>query len=161
MKNWARLVIAFAFALGVSCNFQTRAVNVLSAQDETKIRNINKSYVSGWLSSNQLEVLDLFLDDATIVPSGMAPKKGKNALKEFWFPNDGSETTIHNYDVEILDLQGSGNLAVTLERGSLSFSYKKGDSQISRQSQAHATTVYERQAGGEWKVRTRMWTDIK
>lgn len=145
-----------------SCNNnQSTMAAALSSEDINKIRAVNKSYVSGWLNNDSTAVLDLFLDNATIIPSGLNPYRGRNELKGFWFPDDSSETVIHKYETEILDLQGSSDFAYTLERGFLSFTYKKGDFSMSKETNAHATTVYAKQENGEWKILTRMWTDIR
>lgn len=161
MQCLVKIVSFFIFTMLVSCNNQSKIAAELLSEDINKIRAVNNSYRNGWLKNDTTAILDLFLDNATIIPSGLSPQKGRKELKEFWFPNDSSETVIHQYEIEILDLQGSNDFAYTLEKGFLSFSYKKGDLSMSKTVNAHATTVYMRQKNGEWKVLTRMWTDIR
>ncbi|PHN04135.1 YybH family protein [Flavilitoribacter nigricans] len=131
----------------------------LTTSDREQIRALIGQYVTGWLTSDTAMVLDIFADTATIIPRGMAPKKGKAALREFWFPADSSVTTIHSYEVNVLEIGGNTDLAYTLEAGQLSFSYQKGDLKLSRESNAHATTILRKSGGGQWKVVQRMWTD--
>jgi ketosteroid isomerase-like protein len=156
------IVISFSsFIMLLSCSNQSKTATALSSKDINKIRAVNRSYMNGWLNNDTTAILDLFLNNATIIPSGLNPQKGRKELKEFWFPKDSSETVINKYEIEILDLQGSNDFAYTLEKGFLSFSYKKGDFSMSKETNAHATTVYRRQKNGEWKILTRMWTDIR
>jgi ketosteroid isomerase-like protein len=155
------LIIISIIILLVSCNTQSKITSELSSEDINKIRSVNNSYKNGWLNNDSTSILDLFINDAKIIPSGLNPQKGRKELKEFWFPNDSSETVIDKYEIEILDLQGSKDFAYSLEKGFLSFTYKKSGFSMSKESNAHAMTVYKRQKNGEWKILTRMWTDIR
>ncbi|MBT8383442.1 MAG: hypothetical protein KJO59_13985, partial [Ignavibacteria bacterium] len=67
----------------------------LSNDDIEQIKKINSDYTNGWLENDAEKVLGLYSDSATIIPSGLSPIQGKKAIKEFWFPNDGSTTVIH------------------------------------------------------------------
>ena len=106
-------------------------------------------------------ILGLFTEDAVLSPSGLFPKEGKQAIRDFWFPDDSSKTEVHAYDIDVLDAGGSGDLAYTYEKGSLSFTYTRGTMNITRQSQAFGTTLYRRDSVGTWKIFRRMWSDIR
>lgn len=146
--------------------------SALSPDDITQIKAVSQKYVDAWLQDDTSGVLDLFVDTAIIIPSGMNPKTGKAALRAFWFPDDSSRTVIHAYEVEVLNVDGrafaccSGysprkqdGIAYTLEQGHLSFSYEKGDFQMSRESNAFATTILKKADDGVWKIVQRMWSD--
>ena len=130
MQRLLIIISISSFTMLVSCDNQSKTTTALSSEDMNKICAVNKSYMNGWLNNDSTAILDLFLKNAKIIPSGLNPQKGRKELREFWFPNDSSETVIHKYEIEILDLQGSNDLAYTLEKGFLSFSYKKGVSNI-------------------------------
>ncbi|MEQ6165760.1 MULTISPECIES: SgcJ/EcaC family oxidoreductase [unclassified Ekhidna] len=142
----------------LSCANQTG--DNFSKQDKKAVNQIRNDYVNGWLANDKATVLNLFHSDASIVPSGMAPIQGKDAIEAYWFPNDSSITTIHSYEVELLKLQGTDAMAYSLEKGVLDFTYEKGDFSMSKTSTSHATTVYRKQTDGEWKIISRMWTQL-
>jgi len=132
----------------------------LSAEDIEQIREINRNYTQGWLENDSKKVLRLYTDSATIIPSGLLPIQGKKAITDFWFPNDGSTTVIHYYDIEILDIGGTSNLAYTYENGKLSFTYEKDDFRLDREAESYAITIYKKVESGEWKITKRIWTDM-
>lgn len=132
----------------------------LSAEDIRQIKEINRDYTKGWLENDAEKVLGLYTDSATIIPSGLLPIQGKKAITEFWFPNDGSTTVIHYYDLEILDISGFNNLAYTYEHGKSSFTYEKDDFRLDRKAESRAITIYKKVESGEWKVTKRIWTDM-
>ena len=105
-------------------------------------------------------MLGLYADSATIIPSGFLPRQGKKEIADFWFPNDSSITTIHYYDLEILDINGNSKIAYTYENGKLSFTYIKGDFRLDREAESHAITIYKKNESGEWKIVKRIWTDL-
>jgi ketosteroid isomerase-like protein len=132
----------------------------LSAEDIKQIKEINKNYTQGWLDGDSSKVLGLYTDSATIIPSGLLPIQGKKVITDFWFPNDGSATVIHFYDLEILEIGGTANLAYTYENGKLSFTYEKDDFRLDREAESYAITIYKKVSSGEWKIIKRIWTDM-
>ncbi|WP_424963991.1 YybH family protein [Ekhidna sp.] len=142
----------------ISCNQSTQSG--FSEEDQKTIEQMSKTYVNGWLTNDKATVLNLFHSDASIIPSGMAPIQGKDAIEAYWFPTDSSTTTIHSYEVELLKLQGADSMAYSLEKGVLEFTYEKGDFSMSKTSISHATTVYKKKINGEWKILSRMWTQL-
>ncbi|MEQ9266480.1 MAG: hypothetical protein RLN81_14720 [Balneolaceae bacterium] len=158
MKNLKYLNLLILIVL-VCCS--DHRINELSIQDLEQIKRINYEYVEGWLENDSSKILNLYLDSATISPSGLQPKRGKKEITDFWFPDDSSTTTIHFYDLETLDIYGANDLAYTYEKGHLSFTYQKDDFVLNRESKSYATTIYRKTETGEWKVQYRMWTDMK
>lgn len=157
--GWYLLLILFL----TSCSEKSSQVNEnsnLSTEDIEQIREINRNYTEGWLENDSKKVLELYTDSATIIPSGLLPIQGKKAISDFWFPNDGSTTVIHYYDLEILDIRGSANLAYTFENGKLSFTYEKDDFKLDREAESYAITIYKKMESGEWKITERIWTDM-
>ena len=133
----------------------------LSPNDIEQIRQINRNYTQGWIENDSARVLGLYVDSATIIPSGLTPINGRKAITDFWFPNDSSSTVIHYYDLEILDINGTSNFAYTYEYGKLSFTYEKDDFRLEREAESHAITIYNKIKSGEWKIVKRIWTDLK
>ncbi len=144
-----------------SCGSQKSQDLTLSLEDQQQIRQISKSYTSGWLESDTSKVINLFADSATIIPSGLLPQKGKEAIYDFWWPNDGSKTRVFKYMIDILEIGGNANMAYSYENGHLGFEYENGDFQLQRDSESYAMTIYQKNASGDWKIIKRIWSDIK
>ncbi|WP_420315730.1 YybH family protein [Ekhidna sp.] len=129
--------------------------------DQQIVNQMRIDYVDGWLSNDEKKVLDLFHREATIIPSGLSPIQGIQDIKNYWFPNDSSTTTIHSYDVELLNLKGTDSMAYSLEKGILNFTYTKADFTMTKSSTSHASTIYQKGDDGSWKIISRMWTQVK
>jgi ketosteroid isomerase-like protein len=155
---WYLLIMIF-----INCGDRSSQLNEdlnLSIEDIEQIREINRNYTQGWLENDSKKVLGLYTDSATIIPSGLLPIQGKKAITDFWFPNDGSTTVIHYYDLEILDIGGTANLAYTYENGKFFFTYEKDDFRLDREAESYAITIYKKINSGEWKITKRIWTDM-
>jgi uncharacterized protein (TIGR02246 family) len=129
--------------------------------NEQAIRAINEAYVNAWLQNDKEGVLNLFEDNATLAPSGLNPVKGKAAMAKFWFPNDSSVTTIHQFSNEIQFLKLDLDMAYTTQNTFLSWSYVKGEFKLARNQWGIATTIYRKQQDESWKIIHQMWKDIK
>lgn len=135
----------------------------LSAQAtaEDSIRSMHHKYVESWLKSDERGVLELFEADAVITPSGKAPIKGIDAIRNFWFPKDTSVTTIHEFKNDILSFSQDGAIASTSQKTFLSWSYVKGNFKMAKDQWGYAMTVYRRQPDGTWKIWRQLWTDVR
>ena len=158
MKGKTGLAVMLLLVIGCT----SRSTDTLLSDEElSAVRSVIQSYADAWKEMDSTGVLDLFTEDAVITPSGLQPRQGKQALREFWFPNDSSITEISSYEIEVLDAGGSGEVAFTREKGSLSFTYTLHDLMIERSSTAYATTLYRKSTNGSWKIFSRMWTDTR
>lgn len=129
-----------------------------------EIENVKKAfgeYYTAWLSNNEEAVLKTFTTDAVIMPQGLLPKKGLDEIRGFWFPEDGSKTTITKFDYIIEDLKVDLNTAFVRSSSVLSFEYEKDGQKIVRRDQNQVHTTYmEKQNDGSWKVTCKMWSSL-
>lgn len=129
--------------------------------DENAIRQINEKYVNAWLQNDQAGVLDLFEDNATLAPSGLNSVKGKAAITNFWFPNDSSITTIHQFTNDVQFISIEKDIGYSAQKTFLSWSYLKGDYKLARDQKGLAMTIYRKQDDGHWKIIHQMWKDVE
>ncbi|MBL7825400.1 MAG: DUF4440 domain-containing protein [Saprospiraceae bacterium] len=132
----------------------------LKAKEDKAIRTIQQQYVDAWLKGDEIGVLSLFEPAARITPSGMAPIDSLVNIGAFWFPKDGSTTTIHAFENEILSLEFDGDMAFTAQKTKLDWSYQKGALKMDKVQKGFAHTVYRRQSNGAWKIWRQTWTDV-
>ncbi|NER13045.1 hypothetical protein GWK08_06315 [Leptobacterium flavescens] len=128
--------------------------------DETAIRQIHEDYVSGWLETDEEKIMGLLEENSRIQPNRLAPIEGKDKIREFWFPKDGSKTTINEYKTEIISLDILDSLAITTHSSLLDWSYQKDSTNFGMRQKGFNTTLYRKQKNGSWKIWRSMWTDI-
>lgn len=129
--------------------------------DEEKIININRRYIDYWLLNDENGVMSLFTEDAMISPSGMKTIKGKQDIKNFWFPKDGSVTTIVGFSNDIQHISFDGEIAYSTQFDHLTWTYKSKEQQLNREQSGITTTIYKKQQDGDWKIIHQMWKDYK
>lgn len=104
--------------------------------------------------------MSLFEDAGSITPSGMKCLKGKDEIRRFWFPQDGSVTTIERFTNEIVYLKQSADVIVVTANSRLSWSYRLGETSLARDQEGFALTFLRRQADGSWKIWKQIWSDL-
>lgn len=129
-------------------------------RDEQAVRAINQNFVAAWLANDAEKILNLFEDNASITPGGAGFYKGKDKIKSFWFPQDGSVTTIDKFSNDIVFLKHSGDVMVATTNSKLSWTYQKGDTSFGKDQEGYALTFYRRQTDGSWKIWKQIWSDI-
>ncbi len=92
-----RLLLALSPIL--ACRPEATGVGLsLSPEDFQAIRSLDSAYVAAWLRDDTTAVLAT-LDSAPVLqPAGQRPVVGREAVRRFWWPGDGSETRILTYD---------------------------------------------------------------
>lgn len=161
MKNPLLKLLVWAILILQLGACQKEPSGMLTEEDIAEIEQIQKDYTEGWIENDPDKILDLYTDSAIIIPSGLTPSTGKEAISSFWFPDDNSTTIVHSYDLEILDVEGSGNIAHTYEHGKLSFTYINDSLRIDRDSESYAITTFRKNSTGKWKITKRIWSDIR
>ena len=162
MKNRRRPlhnVIIWSVLAFVACVSCKPVVEQHANPSELAIRQVHEDYVDGWLQNDESKVMALFLDDARIQPNRLAPIEGKNELRKFWFPKDGSKTIINRYETEIQHFDIQDTLANTTHHSILDWTYQQDTTTFSMLQKGINTTLYRKQADGSWKIWRSMWTD--
>lgn len=137
-------------------------IDPVAPEDEAAVRGILEAYRTAWLRGDETGVLSLFEENGRIQPSGLCPFDSLHNIRKFWFPNDGSTTTIHQFDIQVQDLHALGkDLIFSSLTNRLYWSYQLGDTQMGRLQYGYATTVFRRQSGGGWKIWRQAWTDLR
>lgn len=125
------------------------------------ILQVHEDYLQGWRDMDESKVMSLLEEGAMIQPNRLRPIQGKENIREFWFPKDSSVTQINTYETEVLSFVPLDTLMLTTHRSLLDWTYRKDTLEFSMKQTGINTTLYRRQADGEWKIWRSMWTDIK
>ncbi len=135
------------------------AAPALTPEDETSIRGNIAAYREAWMNGSAEGVMATLTDDATLLPSGMEPIVGNEAIRAFWWPPEAAPFTITVMDLRVDRIEAVGGLAWAYGRGSLSFTYVEGGETKSVTSNSTFLNILRRQEDGSWKTAVRMWSD--
>ena len=130
----------------------------LSDADRAAIRRLDSTFVSGWLEDDTTAVLSVFSPDAVLLPPGAAPIAGLAAIRAYWWPADGSRTTITRFERALTEVQGSSPMAYARGTATLAWRTTKGGRTTSQTSRSTDLMVYAKDSSGRWRLTRQMWT---
>lgn len=129
----------------------------LTEADRTAIRALDSLYVNAWLRDDTTAVLATLAPDAVLMPAGQRPLGGLDAIRNFWWPTDGSSTRVTAYTTTIDEIGGTRDLAYVRGTGQISFTYTKDTVSSDITSRSMTLTVVEPGPDGRWRIVQRMW----
>lgn len=133
----------------------------LAPEDEAAVGALEESYRLAWLANDSAAVMATLAPDAVLMPAGVEPLVGDAAIRSFWWPADGSVTTITGYDIAVDEVSGSGDLAYLRGHADLAFTYVSPEGESSElTSRAAHLSIARRAPGGEWRIARRAWSAL-
>ena len=123
-------------------------------------REVTMRYRDAWLANDAARVMATLTPDAVLLPSGLAPIAGTEAIKRFWFPAGGPATTVTAMEQTIDIAEGGGDIAVVRGRGTLTFTVA-GSNPSPTTLTSTFINVLRRQPDGRWLIAVRMWSDLR
>lgn len=133
-----------------------------SAEDEAAVLAAEEAYRTAWAANDSAAVMATLAPDAVLMPAGREPIQGDSAIRAFWWPADGSSTTIESYEIDVDEVEGSGDLAYIRGRGRLAFVYTSADGEASAlSSESVHLSVFRRGADGRWRIARRAWSALR
>ena len=78
----------------IGCTSENNNTSKQLTNDELQIHKLHNEYVEGWKEMNEEKVMNLLEKNSMIQPNRLTPIIGKENIREFWFPKDGSTTVI-------------------------------------------------------------------
>ncbi len=129
----------------------------LSDADRIAIRQLDSAYVAAWLNDDTAAVLATLAPDAVLMPAGQHPLTDVEAIRQFWWPADGSHTRVTAFSTTIHEIGGSPVLAYVRGAGELAFTYEKDSVRSALTSRIMTLTLVTRGADRRWRILRRMW----
>ena len=126
----------------------------LPAADHSALLAVKSTYDPRRLPNDSATTL---APDAVLLPAGQQPIQGLDAIRAFWWPDDGSVTEITGYTTTTDEVDGSGDVAWPRGTAELSFTWSKDTTRLSTTSRSMSLTVYRRGADGTWRIARRVW----
>lgn len=155
----SRLAIAAAIALVATLVWNASSSGEPFPEETLReIESAHEAYGNGWRANDRDAVLAALAEDVVLMPAGLAPIEGRAAAASFWWPDDGSTTSISAYAGTIEDIHGSGTVAVVRGRSSMTFTWEKDGESTVQTTRSMSLTVLEIGPDGRWRISMRMWS---
>jgi len=149
--------LLLSMALLPACSAGTDHPRQLTARDSSEIEGLRAAYVRAWLKDDTVGVLATLDAEAVLLPPGHLPVTGRRAIREFWWPTDGSRTTITAFDWTLDELAGTPDLAFTRGVSTVAWRYEKDTVRSEQTTRSTNLTILARGAGGHWRILRQMW----
>jgi ketosteroid isomerase-like protein len=150
-------MLLVSLGLVVACGEDTNLGQGLTARDSSDIEAARTAYVQAWLADDTSGVLATLDTDAVLLPPGRLPLKGEREIRAFWWPTDGSRTTITAFDWTLDEIVGKGELAFTRGISTVEWRYEKDTVRAEQTTRSTNLTILLRGADGRWRILRQMW----
>jgi uncharacterized protein (TIGR02246 family) len=151
-------IAALPFAAGCNPAGTDRApagAKPLSSADQDGIRAADLAFAAAANAGNVDAVAAVYTDEATLLPPNQPPRKGREAIREFWGGMLGAYSV--RFEVETVAIEGLGDLAYALGRYNLTATPKaKGQPAI--EEEGKFVEILRRQPDGSWKYVVDMYS---
>ena len=150
-------MLLVSLGLVVACGEDTNLGQGLTARDSSDIEAARTAYVQAWLADDTSGVLATLDTDAVLLPPGRLPLKGEREIRAFWWPTNGSRTTITAFDWTLDEIVGKGELAFTRGISTVEWRYEKDTVRAEQTTRSTNLTILVRGADGRWRILRQMW----
>lgn len=130
--------------------------------DRAAVEFATHEYAKAWLANDQKRVMATLLPDAVLLPSGLPPVAGTEAIARFWFPATDPATRVTAMELAIDDVRLDGDLAVVSGRGTLTYvTVVNGKPAAPKTLRSWYVNVLRRQPDDRWLIARRAWSDLR
>jgi uncharacterized protein (TIGR02246 family) len=150
-------LLFLCLGLVVACGEDRSTGQGLTARDSSDIEAVRTAYVQAWLADDTSGVLATLDTDAVLLPPGRLPLEGEREIREFWWPTDGSRTTITAFDWTLDEMVGTRELAFTRGISTIAWRYEKDTVRAEQTTRSTNLTILVRGADGRWRILRQMW----
>jgi uncharacterized protein (TIGR02246 family) len=149
--------LLLALGLLSGCKVIVQRDQELTARDSSAIEAVRSAYVQAWLADDTAGVLATLDSEAVLLPPGRLALKGQRDIRAYWWPADGSHTTITAFDWTIEELSGTPELAFSRGISTVAWKYQKDTVRAERTSRSTNLTILRRGSDGSWRIVRQMW----
>lgn len=156
LSNAGPLLVAGTAWL-VACGDRTDQPRPLTSRDSNAIEAVRAAYVRAWLKDDTAAVLATLDTAAVLLPPGQPPVVGHGDIRAFWWPTDGSHTTITAFTWTADEIAGTPELAYTRGISNVSWRYEKDTVRSAQSTRSVSLTILAPDAEGQWRIVRQMW----
>jgi ketosteroid isomerase-like protein len=129
----------------------------LRPEDSAAVRATQAAFVDAWLRDDTTGVLALLDSGVVLLPPGGRALTGRDAVRDYWWPNDGSRTRITSFDWTAHEVAGAGPLAYMRGISTLTWTYDKDTLHQTTTAHSQSLILLQRSAAGRWLIARQMW----
>jgi ketosteroid isomerase-like protein len=141
----------------VACRTDTDQPRPLTTRDSSAIEAVRAAYVRAWLEDDTAAVLATLDSSAVLLPPGRLAVAGHDAIRAFWWPTDGSRTSITSFTWTVHELAGTPELAYIRGVSTVGWRYEKDTVRSEQSSRSVSLTILVPGADGQWRILRQMW----
>ncbi len=124
--------------------------------DAAALRALDQAYANAWMNGDADGVMALFTEDATLVPHhGVAPVKGRDAIRKNWFDPDFAPTVVPESVRQPAEIFISGDIGVVRGRARLVWEYEGTRTTIPEGNYVMIAIRHDQR----WRIRMLTWND--
>jgi ketosteroid isomerase-like protein len=153
----AASTLLLSLALVLACGEGPSLGKGLTARDSSDIAAVRAAYVQAWLADDTSGVLATLDTAAMLLPPGRLPLKGEREIRAFWWPSDGSRTTITAFDWTLDEMVGTREMAFTRGISTVEWRYEKDTVRAQQTTSSTNLTILVRGTDGRWRILRQMW----
>ena len=151
--RWSRVVpLALTLIAGCTAN----STGGLASEELEEVRRSSSRYFDAWLSNDPEVVMQTFVSDPVLAPSGMPYLEGEAAARAFWWPAGSPPSTVTAFEHEELEAAGAGDLGYVRGTYTLVFEWD-GTTYTNRGKYLH---MLRRVPGEGWRISHHFWNDL-
>jgi ketosteroid isomerase-like protein len=157
MTAYSRLLFLLTLVLLSGCKVEVERDQELTARDSSAIEAVRSAYVRAWLADDTAGVLATLDSQAVLLPPGRLPVKGQRDIRAYWWPDDGSHTSITDFDWKFEELTGTPQLAFSRGISTVAWRYQKDTVRSEQTTRNTNLTILRRGSDGRWRILRQMW----
>ena len=154
---FAASLLLLSLGAVLACGENTNSGRGLTARDSSDIEAVRAAYVQAWLADDTSAVLATLDTAAMLLPPGRLPLKGEREICAFWWPSDGSRTTITAFDWTLDEMVGTREMAFTRGISTVEWRYEKDTVRAQQTTRSTTLTILVRGTDGRWRILRQMW----
>lgn len=154
--KYSFILLGFVVAI-ISCN--EKYSSGFTEQNKNEIFALNELYRNDWLKNDSMSVVDLFADDAALIPPNNKGDiiRGKKAIGNYWFPVKDTSYVITLFEMTDQAVVGNNDVAVLEGVSKVGWNtVTKGKILSSSSSVTNFITVC-RKIDNKWKIYRQIW----
>lgn len=124
--------------------------------DIQAVRAAAAAYASAWLTNDADAVMATFVAEPVLSPSGLQFLEGQKAARDFWFPDGGTPTTVSIFELDELEVSGSGDMGYVRGTFELEFEYAGSEYRNS----GKYVFLLKKMPDGVWRITHHIWDDF-
>lgn len=154
--KYTLIIIGFVVAI-ISCN--EKYSNDFSGQDKNGVLALNELYRNDWLANDSMSVVDLFTDDAALIPPNNKGDiiRGKKAIGNYWFPVKDTSYVITLFEMTDQAVIGSDDVAVLEGVSKVGWNTETNGRILSSSSSVTNFITVCRKIDNKWKIYRQIW----